>query len=154
MVGHLYFWAEFPSNKLSLRRFKSFCGTFVFNHQIKKLDIEYTPPGIWIVNLLKSSPNAGRSRSYWLSVARSMQQCSHLTTTTAFLPMSYRHSFGKKTKAWLKQDVVLCEACNPHEKHIGMIGISAMIEYHWLGIEKILQYYWHWYLCMGLEDSL
>ena len=62
--------------------------------------------------------------------------------------------FWEKTKAWLKQDVVLCEACNPHEKHIGMIGISAMIEYDWLGIEKILQYYWHWYLCMGLEDSL
>ena len=42
--------------------------------------------------------------------------------------------FWEKTKAWLKQDVVLCEACNPHEKHIGMIGISAMIEYDWLQV--------------------
>lgn len=32
-----------------------------------------------------------------------MQQCSHLTTTTAFLPMSYRHNLGFQPKhGWTK----------------------------------------------------
>ena len=49
--------------------------------------------------------------------------------------------FGVSTKAWLNQDVVLCSNCILMKKQFFlMIGTSAMIEYDWVGIEKVLQY--------------